>query len=75
MATGPGETGNVIAAIASLILPGLGQLIQGRLLAAVVHFVIGSLLYLSGYLGFFLLCLAFFFTIYSCYNAATYWHN
>lgn len=34
-----GSTGNVIAALASFILPGLGQLTQGRLLAAAVFFV------------------------------------
>jgi TM2 domain-containing membrane protein YozV len=47
--TGPGSTGNVIAALASFFIPGLGQLLQGRLLAAVVQFV------LAGVLWFFLL--------------------
>lgn len=36
---GPGSTGNVIAALASFFLPGLGQLIQGRLLRAAIFFV------------------------------------
>ena len=31
---GQGSTGNVIAALASFFIPGLGQLIQGRLFAA-----------------------------------------
>ena len=32
--TGQGSTGNVIAALASFFVPGLGQLIQGRPLKA-----------------------------------------
>jgi len=35
-----GSTGNVIAAIASLFFPGLGQLLQGRVLAALLFFVV-----------------------------------
>ena len=31
---GQGSTGNVIAALASFFIPGLGQLIQGRLVRA-----------------------------------------
>lgn len=42
----PGSTGNVIAAIASFIYPGLGQLAQGRILAAFIYFVLGSLLWI-----------------------------
>ena len=37
--TGQGSTGNVIAALASFFVPGLGQLIQGRLLKALLMFV------------------------------------
>lgn len=33
---GQGSAGNVIAALASFFVPGLGQLIQGRLLMAIV---------------------------------------
>jgi TM2 domain-containing membrane protein YozV len=36
--TGQGSAGNVIAAICSLILPGLGQLVQGRVLSAILWF-------------------------------------
>ena len=36
---GQGSTGNVIAALASFFIPGLGQLIQGRLLKAIFMFV------------------------------------
>lgn len=33
-----GSSGNVIAALASFFIPGLGQLVQGRLLAAFMFF-------------------------------------
>ena len=36
---GQGSAGNVIAALCSFFVPGLGQLVQGRLLIAVVQFV------------------------------------
>jgi TM2 domain-containing membrane protein YozV len=39
MAEGQGSTGNVIAALCSLFIPGLGQLVQGRVLSAVLWFV------------------------------------
>jgi hypothetical protein len=38
-ATGQGSAGNVIAAICSLIFPGLGQLVQGRVLSALGWFL------------------------------------
>jgi TM2 domain-containing membrane protein YozV len=44
-----GSIGNVLAALASFFIPGLGQLLQGRVLVALVHFV------LAGILWFFLL--------------------
>ncbi len=47
--SGQGSTGNVIAALASFFIPGLGQLLQGRLLMAIIQFV------LAGILWFFLL--------------------
>lgn len=34
-----GSAGNVIAAICSFFIPGLGQLVQGRILAALLFFV------------------------------------
>ena len=40
---GQGSTGNVIAAICSLIVPGLGQLVQGRVLSAILWFVAGCI--------------------------------
>ncbi len=42
---GQGSTGNVIAALASFFIPGLGQLIQGRFLMAVFFFVLAIVLW------------------------------
>ena len=42
---GQGSAGNVISALASLFIPGLGQLLQGRLLAAIVQFVLAAVLW------------------------------
>lgn len=39
MSNSQGSTGNVIAALASFFIPGLGQLIQGRFLPAVLFFL------------------------------------
>ena len=43
---GQGSTGNVIAALCSFFIPGLGQLIQGRLLMAVIMFVLAGVLWI-----------------------------
>lgn len=43
---GQGSTGNVIAALASFFIPGLGQLIQGRLGMAIIMFVLAALLWI-----------------------------
>ena len=40
-----GSTGNVIAALASVVIPGLGQLLQGRVLAAIVFFVLAGVIH------------------------------
>ncbi len=40
------QTANVIAGLASFFYPGLGQLVQGRLLAALLYFVAGTVLWL-----------------------------
>ncbi|MGC1482098.1 MAG: hypothetical protein WA771_16485 [Chthoniobacterales bacterium] len=45
MAEGRGSAGNVIAALASFFIPGLGQLIQGRLLSALMFFVFAAILW------------------------------
>lgn len=42
---GQGSTGNVIAAVCSFFFPGLGQLVQGRPVKALVHFVLAFVLW------------------------------
>lgn len=44
--SGQGSSGNVIAALASFFIPGLGQLIQGRPLKGLLMFVLASALWL-----------------------------
>jgi TM2 domain. len=44
--SGQGSTGNVIAAVCSFFVPGLGQLVQGRPVKAAIHFVLASLLWI-----------------------------
>jgi TM2 domain-containing membrane protein YozV len=46
MSEGQGSTGNVLAAICSFFIPGLGQLVQGRLLMAIVMFVLAIALWI-----------------------------
>ena len=43
---GQGSAGNVIAALCSFFIPGLGPLVQGRLLMAILHFVLAGVLWL-----------------------------
>lgn len=43
--TGQGTGGNVLAAICSFLIPGLGQLVQGKLLQAFLFFVSVSVNY------------------------------
>ena len=43
--TGQGSGGNVLAALCSLFIPGLGQLLQGRLGMAIVQFVLAVALW------------------------------
>ncbi|MGN2251716.1 hypothetical protein ACFWZ1_16730 [Frateuria sp. GZRe14] len=45
MSAGQGSTGNVIAAVCSFFIPGLGQLVQGRLLKAIIMFVLAVALW------------------------------
>ena len=40
-----GSAGNVIAALASFFIPGLGQLLQGRIVAAAVQFVLAAVMW------------------------------
>ena len=42
---GQGSGGNVLAALCSFLIPGLGQLLQARLVTALIHFVLASVLW------------------------------
>jgi TM2 domain-containing membrane protein YozV len=62
MSEGKGSTGNVIAAIASLFFPGLGQLVQGRIFAALFFFVLAGAIHiftlgLLGWVGHLVACI------------------
>ena len=69
-----GSTGNVIAALCSLFIPGLGQLIQGRLLSAIFWFAFACI----GFAVTWLLTLSllpfgwFVVSLFACLNAALY---
>ncbi len=41
----PGSTANVISALASILFPGLGQLVQGRVLAALFFLILGGVIW------------------------------
>jgi len=74
MSAGQGSAGNVIAAICSLIIPGLGQLVQGRILSAIFWFVTACIAFAITWLitvsllpfGWFVV------SIFSCISAAMY---
>ncbi len=53
MSNGPGSAGNVIAALCSFFIPGLGQLVQGRVVRAAIYFVVGVIVWVVtlGHLG------------------------
>ena len=70
---GQGSTGNVLAALASFFLAGLGQLVQGRVLAALFYFVVVHGFYAAGTLTFGLLAIpGFILHLFSIVAAATY---
>jgi TM2 domain-containing membrane protein YozV len=43
--SGQGSAGNVVAALCSFFVPGLGQLLQGRLMMAILQFVLATVLW------------------------------
>jgi len=43
---GQGSAGNIIAALASFFIPGLGQLLQGRIIKAIIMFVLAGVLWI-----------------------------
>lgn len=62
--SGQGSAGNVISALASFFIPGLGQLLQGRLLKAGLQFVLA--------VAFWLIWLGWIIHLWSIYDAATF---
>ncbi len=60
-----GSGGNVIAALCNIFFPGLGQLVQGRLMAAIAFFlawvISGALIYVA--VGFILLPIVYLWAI------------
>lgn len=66
--TGQGSGGNVIAALCSFFVPGLGQLVQGRFLLALFMFVMAAVMWI--------VWLGWIIHIWSILNAATFnpWH-
>ena len=66
MNEGQGSAGNVLAAFASLFVPGLGQLLQGRPLLALLQFVLACVLWT--------ILLGWIIHIWSIVNAARYRH-
>ena len=59
---GRGSTANVIAAVVSFVIPGLGQAAQGRIAAGVFFFVVDVLLWF--------VCLGWIMHIWACIDAA-----
>jgi TM2 domain-containing membrane protein YozV len=47
--SGHGSTGNVIAGLASFFCPGLGQLVQGRIFKAFLHFCLAGILWMISF--------------------------
>jgi len=74
MSQGQGSTGNVIAAICSLFIPGLGQLVQGRILSALIWFVMACIGFaITWVITLSLLPFGWFVvSVMSCINAAVY---
>lgn len=61
---GRGSTGNVVAALCSFFIPGLGQLLQGRIFMAAFHLIVDIVLWMF-FLGWLM-------HIFSAYSAAVY---
>ncbi|WP_019026719.1 hypothetical protein [Colwellia piezophila] len=69
-----GSAGNVIAAICNVFFPGLGQLVQGRLMAAIIF----AIVCVGGYALWWLVfpaIIAAIFHLWSIIDAATYRTN
>lgn len=69
-----GSGGNVIAALCNIFIAGLGQLVQGRILAAIAFFLLTWVNYTLAATGilFFMAIFGFIFHIWSIIDAAKY---
>ncbi len=74
MSNGQGSTGNVIAAICSFFIPGLGQLVQGRILSALFWFISACVAFgVTWLITLSLLPFGWFIvSLFSCFSAALY---
>lgn len=72
--SGQGSGGNVLAAICSFCLPGLGQLVQGRIMKAIMFFLVTAVCYslAATVILFFMWIVAAIFHVWAIYDAATY---
>jgi TM2 domain-containing membrane protein YozV len=66
-----GSSGNVLAAICNIFIPGLGQLLQGRLWKAILFFILVAVGY-SFYWLIFPAIFAFIFHVWAIISAARY---
>jgi len=74
MMASQGSAGNVIAAICNVFFPGLGQLVQGRLMAALIF----AIVCVGGYALWYLIIpaiIAGIFHVWSVVDAATFKNN
>ncbi|QPG05961.1 hypothetical protein IT774_01495 [Salinimonas marina] len=71
---GQGSGGNVIAALCNFFIPGLGQLVQGRVLKAIMFFLVVSACYAMAatVILFLLWPVGAIFHLWSIIDAATY---
>ncbi|MFC3094850.1 hypothetical protein DRW07_18010 [Alteromonas sediminis] len=76
--SGQGSGGNVIAAVCNIFIVGLGQLVQGRFMAAILFFIVTYSLYALAATGAVLIVtwifwpVAAIFHLWSIINAARY---
>jgi len=72
--SGQGSGGNVLAAICSFFIAGLGQLVQGRILSAIIFFLLTWVNYTLAATGilFFMALPGFIFHVWSIIDAAKY---
>ncbi len=72
--SGQGSGGNVLAAICSFFIPGLGQLVQGRLMKAIMFFLVTVICYAltATVILFFMWIVAAIFHLWAIIDAATF---